>query len=87
MKFYHHTNNHNKGGCTLAYDIIHHEKGKKIVIAVAQVSKKDYYCKKTGRDIATARYLKGETQSFVIKSKKNMDIFLDFYATSISYLY
>lgn len=43
-----------KGGKTVAYEVT----GNLLTLAYAKCSKKDSYCKKTGRDIATGRYLR-----------------------------
>lgn len=52
MKFCHYPNQTGKGGITLAYQVTSHSKGKTLSFAIAQCSKKDYYCKKTGAAIA-----------------------------------
>lgn len=57
-----------KGGKTVAYEVA----GNLVTLAFAKCSKKDSYCKKVGRDIATGRYLRafkngtGEAHSAVL---------------------
>jgi hypothetical protein len=43
-----------KGGTTVAYEV----NGSLVTFATAKCSKRDSYCKRTGRDIATGRWLR-----------------------------
>lgn len=43
-----------KGGKTVAYDV----NGNVVTLAWAKCSKRDSYCKRIGRDIATGRYIR-----------------------------
>lgn len=70
MKFYHHPGLNNKGGVTVAYIIQQTEKGKFVEFALAQCSDKDNYCRKTGREVALDRYIKGQIFSIVVKGGK-----------------
>jgi len=67
MKFYHSPNHDNKGGITLCYELIEHSKGKAIAISFAQCSKKDQYCKKTGRALAAKRMMEGDMFALTVK--------------------
>ncbi len=71
MKFYHHINPTNKGGVTIAYEIVESNKGKSLVFSFAQCSKKDYYCKRIGRDRALDKYITDEVTSIVVKGSMN----------------
>lgn len=70
MKFYHHINYNNKGGCTIAYDLIEHQQGKTLTFSVGFCSHKDTYCKKKGRDAAIKQWVAGNKISMVYKNKK-----------------
>lgn len=73
MKFYHFIPKNNIGGVTLCHDLIEHNQGKTLKIAIAQASDKDHYCRRTGRDIALDNYINGRSLSIVVKgSKKNI---------------
>lgn len=69
MKFYHCINKSNKGGITIAYEVISHKKGKTLQFAIAQCSKKDNYCKKTGVTIASRKF-KETPFSMVVKGSE-----------------
>ncbi len=71
MKFYHHINITNKGGITIAYEVVETNQGKSLVFSFAQCSKKDYYCKRTGRDRALDKFINGEVVSIVVKGSIN----------------
>lgn len=70
MKFYHHINYNNKGGCTIAYDLIEHQQGKTLTFSVGFCSHKDTFCKKRGRDAAIKQWVVGNKISMVYKNKK-----------------
>ncbi len=73
MKFFHYIPKSKRGGVTIAHELIEHNQGKTLVLAFAQVSDKDTYCKKIGRDVALNNYVKGNTLKLVVKgSKKNI---------------
>jgi len=73
MKFFHYIPPSKKGGVTIAHELIEHNQGKTLIIAVAQASDKDNYCRRTGRDVALDNYINGKVFSFVVKgSKKNI---------------
>ncbi len=73
MKFFHYIPKSKRGGVTIAHELIEHRQGKTVIFAFAQVSDKDAYCKKIGRDIALNNYIKGNTIKLVVKgSKKNI---------------
>lgn len=70
MKFYHYIGVNNKGGCTVAYDLVEHEQGKTLTIALGFCSHKDTYCKKKGRDAALKQWVNGNKLNVVYKGKK-----------------
>lgn len=70
MKFYHYIGVNNKGGCTIAYDLIEHEQGKTLTFSVGFCSYKDTYCKKKGRDAALKQWVNGNKLNIVYKGKK-----------------
>lgn len=73
MKFFHYIPASKKGGVTVAHELIEHNQGKTLVLAVAQASDKDNYCRRVGRDIALDNYINGRTFRIVVKgSKKNI---------------
>lgn len=73
MKFFHYIPKSKRGGVTIAHELIEHNQGKTVIFSFAQVSDKDAYCKKVGRDIALNNYIKGNTIKLVVKgSKKNI---------------
>ncbi len=73
MKFFHYIPQCKKGGVTIAHELIEHNQGKTLVLAVAQASDKDNYCRRVGRDIALDNYINGRTFRIVVKgSKKNI---------------
>jgi hypothetical protein len=91
MKFIHYIPTSRKGGVTIAYELQENNQGKKLVFAVAQVSKKDNYCKKIGRDVSLDRFIKGETLSLVVKGNKKalqyrIETYLSYIAANINYL-
>lgn len=55
-----------KGGVTVAYEV----NGNIVMYATAKCSKKDSYCKRTGRDIATGRFLRSFRGGTVDKHAK-----------------
>jgi len=91
MKFYHHINPNNKGGITIAYEIAETNQGKTLLLSFAQCSKKDYYCKRTGRDRALDKYIMGDITSIVVKGsigsiKNRIQSYLPFLAGNINNL-
>ena len=73
MKFYHYIPLSKKGGVTIAHELIEHNQGKTLILAIAQASDKDNYCRRTGRDIALDNYINGRTFRIVVKgTKKNI---------------
>lgn len=91
MKFYHHINPNNKGGVTLAYEVAENHQGKTLLISFAQCSKKDYYCKRTGRDRALNKYIDGNITAIVVKGsigsiKNRIQAYLPFLASNINNL-
>ena len=73
MKFFHYIPASKKGGVTVAHELIEHNQGKTLVLAVAQASDKDNYCRRVGRDIALDNYINSRTFRIVVKgSKKNI---------------
>jgi hypothetical protein len=58
-----------KGGMTVAYDL---EEGI-VFFAVAKCSKKDHYCRKTGRSISQGRFDKGLREGKCEWAKMNED--------------
>ena len=73
MKFFHYIPFTKKGGVTIAHELIEHNQGKTLVLAIAQASDKDNYCRRTGRDIALDNYINGRVFNLVVKgSKKNI---------------
>jgi hypothetical protein len=71
MKYIHQINTSQKGGVTVAFDITEHQKGKTLTFAMGQCSRKDQFCKKTGRDMALKHWNSGNRISMVIKGSKN----------------
>ena len=69
MKFFHYIQQKNtgKGGITIAYQF----KENKVTFSVAQCSDKGTYKKRTGRDVATEKFLNGETITLAIKGDKH----------------
>lgn len=66
MKFFH-WNPYHKGGVTIAYELHTTKQGHYIQMAVAQCSKKDVYCKQTGRDVAIDRFVNNQTFILTVK--------------------
>lgn len=86
MKFFHYIPNTRKGGVTIAHELIEHEQGKTLVIAIAQASDKDTYRRRTGRDVALDNYINGRTFKLVVKgSKKNIQKRIDERLGTLSY--
>lgn len=88
MKFFHYIPPSKKGGVTIAHELIEHNQGKTLILAVAQASDKDNYCRRIGRDVALDNYIQGKVFSIVVKgSKKNIqkriEIYLAAFAGSI----
>lgn len=73
MKFFHYIPASKKGGITIAHELIEHNQGKTLILAIAQASDKDNYCRRIGRDIALDNYINKRTFKLVVKgSKKNI---------------
>lgn len=91
MKFFHYIPSSRKGGVTIAHELIEHNQGKTLILAVAQASDKDNYCRRTGRDVALDNYINGHITKLVVKgSRKNIqqriEQYLVFFAESIYYM-
>jgi len=89
MKFYHHIIPNNKGGITIAYEVAESHQGKTLLLSFAQCSKKDYYCKRTGRDRALDKYIMGDITAIVVKGsvgsiKSRIQAVLPFLAANIN---
>lgn len=91
MKFLHFPGRNGKGGVTLAYIVQEDSNGKHLEISFAQCSDKDNYCKKTGREVALDRYIKGEVTVISVKGgvksiRKRVENWLRWLAESIYYM-
>lgn len=62
----------NNGGMTVAYQA----KDKEIAYAVAVCSKKDNFCKKTGRDLAFSRLLGNSLKIQLPRVERDVESFL-----------
>ena len=86
MKFFHYIPQSKKGGVTIAHELVEHNEGKTLIFSIAQVSDRDNYCRRTGRDIALDNYIQGRTFSIVVKgSKKNIQHRLEKQLWSLAY--
>lgn len=86
MKFFHYIPASKKGGVTIAHELIEHNQGKTLVLAIAQASDKDNYCRRIGRDIALDNYINGRTFKLVVKgSKKSIQKRIETHLYSLAY--